>query len=69
MQRPGKMKKAALGAGNGFALLAFFESARSQLEKEGYEDEAFYFEQVETWLRDGKQLPTSDREVAKVLGL
>ena len=51
------------------AQVAFFRIAKEELTKAGYEDPAFYFEQVEDWLRSGKGLPSTAREVGKVLGL
>jgi hypothetical protein len=54
---------------DGMAQVAFFRIAKEELTKAGYEDPAFYFEQVEDWLRSGKGLPSTAREVGKVLGL
>lgn len=68
-QRAGKKKPASMSSFDGMSTVTFFRLAKENLERAGYEDEAFYFEQVETWLRDGKGLPTTDKEVVKVLGL
>lgn len=69
-QRMGKSHKAS-GADNGesMKLYQFFKSCRRQLEEEGHEDAAFYFEQVEEYLKSGKSLPGLDKQVANILGL
>jgi len=51
------------------AQISFFRTAKEELLSVGYDDAAFYFEQVEEWLRSGKSLPTTNKEVSKVLGL
>ena len=68
-QRAGKWKTATLRDGSGMQTVTFFKIAKQLLEQYGHEDAAFYFEQVETHLRDGKSLPVSEREVGKVLGV
>ena len=68
-QRAAKTKPASMTSMDGMAQVAFFRIAKEELTKAGYEDPAFYFEQVEDWLRSGKGLPSSAREVGKVLGL
>lgn len=68
-QRAGKKKPASMASLDGMTTVTFFKLAKENLERAGYEDEAFYFEQVEEWLRSGKSLPTTDKEVSKVLGL
>jgi len=52
-------------------LLLFFAAAKEALKESDYEEEAFYFEQVEDYLREtGKvELPVDKREVGKILGL
>jgi hypothetical protein len=47
----------------------FFKYAKEVLESEGHDDAAFYFEQMETWLRDGKGLPQDARSIANALGV
>ena len=47
----------------------FFKYATKALTEAGYEDPAFYFEQIVDHLRDGNSLPTNQREVEKALGL
>ena len=68
-QRAAKKQPASASSLDGMSTVTFFKLAKENLQRVGYEDEAFYFEQVETWLRDGKSLPTTDKEVSKVLGL
>lgn len=46
--------------------LNFFKSAQTALEKRGYTDEAFYFEQAYDHLKDGGSL---DDKVERILGL
>jgi hypothetical protein len=67
-QRAGKTYKAS-GMDNGFAMkqLQFFKACKQQLEAAGYEDAAFYFEQCEDWLREGKSLDAG--KAASILGL
>lgn len=69
-QRRGKTYKAS-GFDNGDAMkiVTFFKQAKDELRIADEGDAAFYFEQVETWLREGNNLPTDERNVAKVLGL
>tara|TARA_E500000075_G_C6801405_1_gene226375 strand:- start:321 stop:536 length:216 start_codon:yes stop_codon:yes gene_type:complete len=68
-QRPGKWKSATLRDGSGMQTVTFFKTARQLLEEYGHEDAAYYFEQVEEHLREGKGLPSSEREIGKVLGV
>lgn len=68
-QRAAKKKPASMASMDGMAQVTFFRIAKEELESVGYNDSAFYFEQVEEWLRSGKSLPTTDKEVSKVLGL
>lgn len=69
-QRKGKTYTAS-GFENGDAMkiVTFFKQAKAELGNAGEVDAAFYFEQVETWLREGNGLPSDERNVAKVLGL
>jgi hypothetical protein len=48
------------------ALINFFKSAAAELFDSGYEDPAFYFDQVAEHLRNGGNLNES---VTKILGL
>lgn len=50
-------------------LISFFDEAAKQLNGEGKEDEAFYFEQVADYLRSGKDLDDAPRKVTSILGL
>ena len=68
-QRSGKWKPATLRDGDGMRTVTFFKYAKNVLEEYGHEDAAYYFEQVVEHLQSGKQLPTSDREVGRVLGV
>ena len=68
-QRPGKWKSATLRDGSGMQTVTFFKIAKNLLEEYGHEDAAFYFEQVEEHLRGGKTLPSSVKEIGKVLGV
>ena len=68
-QRAAKTKPASMGSMDGMAQVSFFRIAKEELQNAGCDDEAFYFEQVEDWLRSRKSLPTTEKEVGKVLGL
>jgi len=68
-QRSAKKKPASMTSMDGMSTVTFFRLAKEELESVGYNDSAFYFEQVEEWLRSGKSLPTTEKEVSKVLGL
>ena len=68
-QRPGKTHAAAINDRSGMGTLHFFKAAAEALTESGYEDEAFYFEQVVDHLRSGGSLPTTKRGAEKVLGL
>jgi hypothetical protein len=68
-QRAGKFKPATLREGGGMQQVNFFKYAKEVLESEGHDDAAFYFEQMETWLRDGKGLPQDARSIANELGV
>jgi len=49
--------------------MIFFKYAAELLNEQGYEDPAFYFEQVVDHMRSGGGLPVDKRAVEKVLGL
>jgi hypothetical protein len=69
-QRPGKFKPAAMSSGiKDLNTRNFFRTAREVLEEYGHEDAAFYFAQVEEVLNEGKTLPSSKSEIARVLGV
>lgn len=68
-QRRGNWKPAAMSDNdlNGMRLVSFFKEAKEVLERHGHGDAAFYFEQCEDWLREGKSL--SDKSAAHILGV
>jgi hypothetical protein len=68
-QRAGKWKPAAMtdNRSNGMQLVTFFKEAKEDLKRHGQDDAAFYFEQVEDWLREGKSL--TDKRASYILGL
>ena len=68
-QRAGKFKPATLREVGGMQQVNFFKYAKEVLESEGHDDAAFYFEQMETCLRDGKGLPQDARSIANALGV
>ena len=68
-QRRGKWKPASMSQGDNMRTVTFFKYAKKMLEQYGHEDAAFYFEQVEEHLRGGKGLPSSEKEIGKVLGV
>lgn len=68
-QRAGKTYSASASDNSGMGTVNFFKYAKQALESAGYEDAAFYFEQVEDHLRDGGSLPTDIRNIEKVFGL
>jgi|TARA_R100000951_G_scaffold60006_1_gene50422 hypothetical protein len=68
-QRAAKSKPASMTSMDGMAQVSFFRTAKEELIKAGYDDPAYYFEMIEEWLRSGKNLPTTEREVGKALGL
>ncbi len=56
-QRAGKTHRASgMDNGSEMKLLEFFRNARVALEDHGDEDAAFYFEQIEDWIRSGKSI-------------
>lgn len=68
-QRSGKTYRAASNDNSGMGTMLFFKYAAQALTEQGYEDEAFYFEQVVDHMRNGGGLPTDKRAVEKILGL
>lgn len=68
-QRRGNWKRASMSeAGvNPMALYTFFKEAADLLERSGKEDAAFYFSQVEDYLREGKDLRSES--ISRILGL
>lgn len=69
-QRAGKTYKASgMDNGSDMKVYSFIKSCRRLLEEAGYEDPAFYFEQIESHMKEGKGLPSLEKEVSKILGL
>ena len=68
-QRARKSYSASAMNGDGMRNVLFFKDAKIALEEAGYDDAAFYFEQVEDHLRTGGSLPTNQREIERILGL
>ncbi len=66
MQRPGK-KTRHMGDGNLMKTMLFFKACKDVLEEYGHDDAAFYFEQVETHMRDGGTLDAG--KAANILGV
>ena len=54
---------------DGMKTVAFFKYAKELLEEQGEEDAAFYFEQIEDWIRSGKSLPGDKKVIATALGV
>ena len=67
-QRPGKIEK-KLDRNGDMQVYKFFKTASKLLSKDGKEDEAFYFEQMVDWLSSGHQLPTTEEQTIKALGI
>lgn len=68
-QRSGKWKPASMSGGDkidSMVLCQFFKSAKEALERAGYEDSAFYFEQCEEWMREGRSI---NNDARVILGL
>ena len=69
-QRPGKFQsRPEMGMTQEMGTLKFFKLAQQVLEKEGKTDEAFNFEQMVDWLSSGHQLPTTEEQTIKALGI
>ena len=70
MQRAGKTYKAAAGDSlHDMKLKNFFRECKEILESNGETDSAFYFEQLEEWMVQGKPLPTTNKEISRLLGV
>tara|TARA_R110000822_G_scaffold5031_13_gene21880 strand:+ start:6362 stop:6577 length:216 start_codon:yes stop_codon:yes gene_type:complete len=54
---------------NPMTLMQFTRECARQLNGAGYEDSAFYFEQIVDHLRAGKGLTADPRKVSSILGL
>tara|TARA_X000000950_G_C13620844_1_gene539342 strand:- start:280 stop:495 length:216 start_codon:yes stop_codon:yes gene_type:complete len=71
MQRNAKTYSAGVKADsiNLMTLTQFFKETKDILELRGENDSAFYFEQLETHLREGGTLSQSSKDIARILGL
>lgn len=71
MQRNAKTYSAGvkLDSINLMTLTQFFKETKDILELRGENDSAFYFEQLETHLREGGTLSHSSKDIARILGL
>jgi hypothetical protein len=68
MQRMGKTHRASgADSGSDMKTMLFFKACKEVLEKFEHEDAAFYFEQVETHLRDGGSL--DQNKAGNILGV
>ena len=69
-QRAGKTHRAALSDGmQDMKMRNFFRDAQEILEESGNEDAAFYFEQIVEHFNSGKGLPSTRKEVSRLLGV
>jgi hypothetical protein len=69
-QRAGKYHRASgMESGADMKTYQFFKQARAILEDAGHEDAAFYFEQIEGWIKEGKSLPSDSKQIARALGV
>ena len=68
-QRPGNVVKAIEPGMKDMTVLKFFKMAQKILEAEGKDDEAFYFEQMVDWLKQGRPLPLDEETTIKALGV
>ena len=65
-QRAAKKSK-PMGDGNLMKTMLFFKACKEVLEEYGHDDAAFYFEQVETHMRDGGTL--DQNKAGNILGV
>ena len=69
-QRRGKYSKHMDGPGiTAMQMMKFVVTIKEQLNDSGYTDPAYYFEQVEQYLRDGGMPTTDPKKVSSLLGL
>jgi hypothetical protein len=69
-QRGGKVQK-PVGDDriNPMTLMQFVRECSTQLNAAGYEDCAFYFDQIVDHIRSGKSLTSDPKKVSSMLGL
>lgn len=65
-QRAGKKSK-PMGDGNLMKTMLFFKACKEVLQEYGHDDAAFYFEQLETHMRDGGTL--DQNKAGNILGV
>lgn len=69
-QRSGKVSKPiADDRINPMTLMQFVRECSAQLNQAGYEDCAFYFDQIVDHIRSGKGLTADPKKVSSILGL
>ena len=69
-QRKGKMQSRPDNQGSEMAVYKFFKIvSRIQLTDANHDDAAFYFEQMQDWISNGKKLPTDKDTVINPLGI
>lgn len=69
-QRPGKTSKSmADDRINPMTLMQFARECSNQLNGAGYNDCAFYFDQIVDHLREGRGLTADPKKVSSILGL
>ena len=68
-QRPGKVVRAIEPGMKDMTILKFFKMGQKVLEANGKEDEAFYFEMMVDWLKQGKPIPTTEEQTITALGI
>jgi len=67
-QRKGKTYRASgMDDHSGMRQMQFIKACKVALENSGYADAAFYFEQIEDWIRAGKSLDPAKAD--RILGL
>lgn len=69
-QRAGKVSKPIADERiNSMTLMQFVRECSAQLTEAGYEDSAFYFDQIVDHIRSGKSLTADPKKVSSILGL
>ena len=69
-QRSGKTSKGLSDPSfNAMTVMQFVRECSAQLNEAGYDDCAFYFDQIVEHLRAGKGLTSDPKKVSSILGL
>ena len=68
-QRPGKFSKGLDSGMNDMNTVKSLRMASEILKSEEMYNEAFYFEQMEDWLKQGKSIPSTEEQTIKALGI